>query len=211
MTHIILVRHGHVEGIRPERFRGRTNIPLSVLGRRQAEITARSIAARWKIVAVYTSPLERCQETGRLIGEAAGIVSHLLDGLNDLDYGEWRWKTHEEVRAATPDLLHQWFVSPDLFRFPRGESLQELAARAASVLQLIQSYAHERVVMVSHDSVNRALLMQAMALPLASYWRIAQSPCAISEVEIEGERACVTRLNDTSHLGRPVSRAEARH
>ncbi len=40
MTKLILVRHGHVEGISPERLRGRAELPLTELGRREAQITA---------------------------------------------------------------------------------------------------------------------------------------------------------------------------
>ena len=46
MTKIILVRHGHVEGISPERFRGRVDLTLTAEGRRQAEVTAHRIRAR---------------------------------------------------------------------------------------------------------------------------------------------------------------------
>jgi broad specificity phosphatase PhoE len=37
MTKILLVRHGHVEGISPERFRGRANLPLTARGWRASE------------------------------------------------------------------------------------------------------------------------------------------------------------------------------
>jgi broad specificity phosphatase PhoE len=37
MTRIILTRHGHVEGIEPRRFRGRTELPLTARGRAEAE------------------------------------------------------------------------------------------------------------------------------------------------------------------------------
>jgi probable phosphoglycerate mutase len=43
MTKILLVRHGPVEGIFPERFRGRPDLPLTAEGRRQAEATARAV------------------------------------------------------------------------------------------------------------------------------------------------------------------------
>src|SRR5258705_9769132 len=73
MTKIILVRHGHVEGIDPPRFRGQTDVELSELGMRQARETARHIRACWSPVAVYTSPLRRCVATGQAISEATGI------------------------------------------------------------------------------------------------------------------------------------------
>ena len=56
MTKLILVRHGHVEGISPERFRGRAELPLTDTGRREAEATAARIAASWRPAAIYTSP-----------------------------------------------------------------------------------------------------------------------------------------------------------
>src|SRR5258708_30393194 len=64
MTKLILARHGHVEGISPERFRGRAELPLTAAGRREAELTAARIAASWRPAAIYTSPMGRCVDTG---------------------------------------------------------------------------------------------------------------------------------------------------
>ena len=68
MTKIILVRHGHVQGISPERFRGRADLELTPEGRRQAEATARRIRAGWTAAALYASPLSRCLTTAEAIG-----------------------------------------------------------------------------------------------------------------------------------------------
>src|SRR5207237_6109308 len=64
MTKIILVRHGHVEGISPERFRGRADLILTPEGHRQAEAAAHRIHATWRPAAVYTSPMGRSRATG---------------------------------------------------------------------------------------------------------------------------------------------------
>ena len=88
MTKIILVRHGHVEGISPERFRGRADLALTPEGRRQADTTARRIHAVWAPAAIYTSPLSRARETGEAIGKPFGLSPSLLDGLVDIDYGQ---------------------------------------------------------------------------------------------------------------------------
>jgi broad specificity phosphatase PhoE len=60
----------------------------------------------------------------------------------------------------------------------------------------------ETVVFVGHDSVNRALLLQLLDQPLSAYWRIAQAPCAITEIDIINGRICVQRMNETHHLER---------
>jgi len=46
MTRLVLVRHGHVEGIDPKRIRGRADIPLTPEGLRQARAAVAYIAAR---------------------------------------------------------------------------------------------------------------------------------------------------------------------
>jgi phosphoserine phosphatase len=203
MKKIILTRHGHVEGISPERFRGRTDVPLTEQGKAEAKAVAARIARTWKPTAVYTSPMSRCIATGEEIAKACQVTSQTLDGLNDLDYGQWQWRTHEEVRAASPDLFAAWHATPHLIRFPGGDSLQDLVARTADALRLVISRhlaETETVALVGHDSVNRTLLMQLLDQPLSAYWRVAQKPCAINEIDITGGRIRVLRVNETCHL-----------
>ena len=203
MTKIILTRHGHVEGIEPMRFRGRTELPLTKLGRAQAKTVAARIAKTWTTAKVYTSPMGRSVETGQEIAKACRIASEPMETLNDLDYGAWQWHTHEEVQATWPDLFAAWYRTPHLVQFPEGESLQDLVARAANALRFILDR-HvsnaETVVLVGHDSVNRALLLQCLDQSLSAYWRIAQEPCAINEIDIIDGRICVRRMNETHHL-----------
>jgi|SRR5215469_4608555 len=201
MTKIILVRHGHVEGIDPPRFRGRTELPLTKIGMRQAQQTAQRIAAHWNPLSLYTSPMGRCVATGQAISELIGTRGQILEDLNDLNYGTWQGRSYEDVRAESPELFALWFASPHLVRFPRGDSLQDLVARAGDALRFVRDrHREETVVMVGHDSVNRALLLQLIEQPLAAYWRLEQSPCAISEIAITGARVCVHRINETGHL-----------
>ena len=198
MTRLLVVRHGHVEGMSPERFRGRRDIDLSHLGAQQAQATARGIAGRWRPVAIYSSPLRRCLQTAAAIGAACGgLEPAVLDDLNDLDYGDWEWHTHEEVRTRWPELFECWFAAPQLVRFPHGESFQDLLARMANVLRWIREW-HEdgTVVVVGHSSANRALLLQTLDQPLSAYWRFAQDPCSVSDIELLPRTATVQRFNE---------------
>lgn len=203
MTKLILTRHGHVEGISPKRFRGRTDVPLTELGRAEVAAVAARIAAGWTPRQVYTSPMSRCVATATAIAAACRLEVEILEDLNDLDYGEWQWRTDEEVAAATPELLNAWHTTPHLIRFPQGDSLQDLVARSADALRFVLSRHRgdaDSVVLVAHDSVNRAVLLQLLDQPLSAYWRLAQQPCALNEIDIIDGRVRVLRVNDTSHL-----------
>jgi len=202
MTKILLTRHGHVEGILPERFRGRAELALTDRGLAQADALAARIAAHWKPAAVYTSPLQRCAVTGGKIAAACGIAASVHDGLGDIDYGAWQMRTHEEVSAETPAAYRLWREKPHLVRFPGGESLQDVVARTADVLRMVLArHATDTVVLVGHDSVNRALLLQLLDQPLSAYWRLSQDPCTLNEIEVAAAGDVrIERINDTSHL-----------
>jgi phosphoserine phosphatase len=86
-------------------------------------------------------------------------------------------------------------------RFPGSESLQEVVLRTADALRLmLERHPLGTVVLVAHDSVNRALLLQLLDQPLSAYWRIAQDPCAISEIEVADGFARAKRINESQHL-----------
>ena len=125
----------------------------------------------------------------------------VLDGLMDLDYGAWQMRTHDEVKAEAPDSFRLWHSAPHLVRFPGGESLQDLVARTSDALRVaLARHPKETVVMVGHDSVNKALLLQLLDQPLSAYWKVAQDPCTLNEADIDGGVIQVRRINDTSHL-----------
>jgi broad specificity phosphatase PhoE len=201
MTKILLIRHGHVEGISPERFRGRADLPLTEEGRGQAEATARRVRAGWQPVAVYTSPLSRCRETGAAIGRPFGLAPIVLEGLVDIDYGQWQGLTPQDAQCRWPVELDLWYRAPEQAEIPGGETLAQVRARAVAALRTIrQQHPRDTVVAVAHDSVNRAILLHALDAPLRHYWRIRQHPCAINELDVTEDAVIVVSVNQTDHL-----------
>lgn len=201
---VLLIRHGHVEGIEPARFRGRFDVALSENGQAQARAVAARIAGHWHVRAVYTSPLRRCVDTADRIAGACNAGRTILETLNDIDYGSWEWKTHEEIHRAFPELFARWFAHPDRMRFPSGDSLQDLIARTAEAMRILQAdHPDDTVVVVTHESACRAILLQALDQSASAYWRLTLHPCAISEFEMDWNQIRVVRINETCHLDMP--------
>ena len=65
MTKIVLTRHGHVEGIKPERFRGREPLQLTARGVAEAAALAQYIAGRWRPSHIYNQSDEPLHRNGR--------------------------------------------------------------------------------------------------------------------------------------------------
>jgi phosphoserine phosphatase len=201
MTTILLTRHGHVDGIKPERFRGREPLLLTARGRAQAIAAAQRIAAVWRPKRIYTSPMGRCIETAAAIAKACGIATETCDDLNDIDYGAWQFKFFADAEAQDPALFAAWLATPHLVRFPGGESLQDVAARAGNVVRLMLArHPDETIVLVGHDSVNRVLLLALLDLPISAYWRFAQEPCCLNVIDLSGAKVTIRSINETQHL-----------
>jgi probable phosphoglycerate mutase len=82
----------------------------------------------------------RCVETGAVIAEACGVAAEVCGDLNDIDYGAWQFKTFERAQKDDPVLFAAWFATPQCVRFPRGESLQDVAARAGNVVRFAHAW-----------------------------------------------------------------------
>jgi len=201
-TRIVLVRHGHVEGIDPPRFRGQTDLPLTGLGTRQAEMTRDLLANLPHPDAAYASPLSRCMTTARIIAQPRSLAVVPMPSFLDINYGDWQGRSYRDVQQADPEGFARWFDAPQLAAIPGGETLLQLAGRVAETMRaIITRHRGETVLLVGHDSVNRVLLLLALDLPLSRLWHLRQDPCAINLVtHHDGNGWRVLSVNEASHL-----------
>lgn len=198
---LVLVRHGHVEGIHPERFRGQLDLPLTALGHEQAALTAKYIADNWQVKGVYTSPLGRCKDTGTAIANAQGLSIEPLPELIDINYGKWQGRTREEVKESETEQFNAWMTQPQLTVIEGADTLQDVQARLVRALDnMWRHHPGETVVAVGHDSTNRVLLTLGLDMPLSRYWHLQQDPCAINVLQFDASGCRVVAVNQTSHL-----------
>jgi len=208
VTTIVLVRHGQTEWNRDGRFRGRSDVALDPVGRAQAQACARRIAAGWRPSAVYSSPLSRAVHTAQPIAEQQGLKVSVRQHLIDLNFGDWEGLKLSEARLRWPDLVDGWLGDPGSVRPPRGEGLETLRERAlAEVRSLARAHAEETIVVVSHDALNRVLVLAALDAPLGAFFRVGQDTAAINVLSVDEQGIVVEVVNDTCHL-QPASSQE---
>ncbi len=201
-TRIVLIRHGQTVWNREARFRGRADIPLDEVGLAQAAATARYVAARWPVTAVYASPLRRTLQTAEAVARAQGLSVQPYEGLVDIHFGELQGLLAEEAEQRYPDIYRAWMVAPHTVQFPGGESLEIVRARImAGVRELVARHPGQAIALVSHTVANRVLLCAVLGLGNDRFWRLGQETCAVNlfDAEDDGDFT-VHLLNDTSHL-----------
>ena len=86
MTDLLLIRHA-VNNWVGDRLAGWTpGVHLNDQGREQAAALSRRLAG-WPIEAIYSSPLERAQETAQAVAEPHGLPVQIEEGVGESRYG----------------------------------------------------------------------------------------------------------------------------
>lgn len=197
MSTVLLVRHGLTALTGPV-LTGRTpGVHLDDRGRGQADALAQRVAAL-PIAAVVTSPLERCVETADMIAAAQKKAPqrHVDERLIECGYGDWTGKALKDL--ARDPLWKVVQSQPSAVRFPNGESLLEVAARAVACIREWDARLGADAVWVacSHGDVIKAILADALGLHLDQFQRIVVDPCSTSIVRYTDTRPYVLRSND---------------
>jgi broad specificity phosphatase PhoE len=200
MTRVYLVRHGQTEWNRELRFRGRVDIQLNENGHKQASAITDTLKDKG-INAIYTSPLRRSIETARPAAVVFQIEPTIVQGLIDINYGEWEGLAYDEVRQRYADLYLQWEKRPDLVAFPMGESLDDVRKRAFSAFtEIVEKNRGKSILIIPHRVINKVLLCALLGLSNASFWRIRQDTGCINVIEYSDRRFVLITMNDTCHL-----------
>lgn len=204
VTTLVLLRHGETL-LTPQRRlsgSGGSDPGLSPAGRAQAQAVAEALAHRGGIEAVVTSPMRRCRETARAVAARLGLGVQVERDLREADFGAWEGLTFAEVRERHPDDLSAWLASPEVPPSGAGETMQQVARRAAAVRDgLMARHAGATVLVVSHVGPIRTLVRLALRAPAHTLFRMEVAAASLSTVTYEGDgTATVRALNDTHHL-----------
>jgi broad specificity phosphatase PhoE len=198
-----LVRHGETQWSKLGRHTGRTDIPLTDRGRREAGLLAARLGAR-RFVRVFTSPLCRAAGTCRLAGY--GDVAEPRDDLMEWDYGDYEGMTTPQIRAERP----RWLLWTD--GAPGGESAADVGARTDRVIAELRGIDGD-VAVFAHGHVLRVLAARWVGLRPSEGRLLALGTTAISVLGYERELPVIINWNEDCHLPREavVAQRAIRH
>ena len=129
MLKIFLLRHGETAwNADNNRYCGRSDIPLTEKGIRQAEEVKKQMKGI-ELTKVFSSPLQRAFTTARI---ASGREPIKDDRLTEADFGAWEGKTKEEFIAENESLWLDWMSDPAIHRAGgSGETGAQIVARVS--------------------------------------------------------------------------------
>lgn len=171
---LTLVCHASTAALRASAFPADEPLDAQALRRLRGLASSRLCAADRH----WTSPALRARETAAALGFDA-VVDPLL---KECDYGRWAGLTLEAVQAREAEAVGTWLQDPA--SAPHGgEPITGLLSRVATWLAAQQETAG-RTVAVTHASVIRAAIVQALGAEPRSFWRIDIAP--LSTIVLRG-------------------------
>ena len=184
---IWLIRHGQTEWSLSGAHTGRTDLPLTDAGRRNAIAVGHWLAGR-KFSLVLTSPLSRARETCRLAGygDAAQIDANLCEW----DYGNYEGRTTADIRKGLPE-WSLWRDGP-----LHGETVEQVGVRAEAVLARVSQSAGD-VALFAHGHILRILTARWLGLPSDCGRMFALSTASVSMLGYERDTRVISLWNLT--------------
>jgi ribonuclease H / adenosylcobalamin/alpha-ribazole phosphatase len=199
-TVTVLLRHGQTPMSVQKRYSGRSDVPLTDVGVRQAAAAAKRLASAGLDV-IVTSPLRRAVATAQEVAAATGAPVVTDEGFRETDFGAWEGLTFAEVRERWPAEITTWLADPEVAP-PGGESFTDVSARVtAARSRVLAGREGQTVLIVSHVTPIKTLVAAALLAPPEALYRMHLDVAALSEIDWYADGPAVLRsFNDTGHL-----------
>ncbi|MBI6550060.1 adenosylcobalamin/alpha-ribazole phosphatase [Xenorhabdus lircayensis] len=187
-----LVRHGQTQANIDGVFCGKTDLPLTETGTKQAQ----QIAIALKNItfqSIHCSEMQRAQQTAQIISPSSILFPPSrfsppnIDSdyrLNELDFGAWELRHHEDIAKADSQAWLRWLADWQNGCPTGGESFSHFAERVEEYTgELCSATASANHLIVAHQGVLGLLLAKLLKLPITAMWSFPFQQGAYSIVD----------------------------
>ncbi len=192
LPEVYLGRHGETDWTVSNRHTGRTDLPLTERGERNAA-NLRNRLRGLTFTRVLVSPLGRARRTCELAGFAD--VAEVVPDLTEWDYGAYEGRRTPEIRGERPG----WYMFRD--GCPEGESVTDVGARADRVIARLRE-AGGRTLLFGHGHFFRVLAARWIGLPPGEARHLLMNTASLSILTYEHtlDDPAVRLWNDDRHV-----------
>ena len=167
VTTVYVVRHGETDYNLGPRYQGQLDIPLNANGRRQGDLLGQAMKNH-HIDAVFSSPLGRAMETGRLIAQYHDNMEVTpVHGLEEIDVGVFEGKHYTEAAKEYPEIIRCVREAPAHIQYPQGECTRDVFERVSKTIsEIVDANRGKTIVIVSHGFAIQNYIHYTTGKPL---------------------------------------------
>lgn len=191
---ITLIRHTALN-VEPHICYGQSDVEVAATFETETQALLQKLQGL-RFDAIYTSPLQRCQRLARVLHSALDCEAEEVrpdDRLKELHFGDWEMVPWDAIPREEFD---RWANDYANLAPPNGETFSQMHARAKGFLEDVCAHSYGRsLLVVTHGGLIRALIAEALGLPLKRLFRFAIDHGSVTQLEFKGEVPRVLRIN----------------
>ncbi len=167
-TNILLVRHGQTMWNAQKRWQGNQNSNLTDEGIAQA-YKAKKIIDEFDVDFAYVSPLERAQDTIKIILEDRHIKINILENIKEINLGPWEGQLIAQTEQNEPTEFDNFWNNPDKFFLEGAENFSLVQNRVVQALEeIFEKHEGSNILIVSHGISIKVALAFYKDLPISA-------------------------------------------
>ena len=199
---VILVRHGQSEGNLHHQFLGHTDLELTELGHKQAELTAAQLDDT-DIDIIYASDLKRAWQTAEHIADRKQLSIIADSQLREVYAGKWEGLEFESIYKEYREDFSVWLENIGFSRCTGGESFIELYERVICELNRIAELNDGMTVCIAtHATPIRCARLKAFEYGFDKAKDIGwTNNASITTIDIEDGKFTMILDNYHEHMG----------
>lgn len=148
---ILLMRHGETLWNLENKVLGRTDIPLTVIGKEQAKSAARLLSSE-NIDIIFTSPLSRALDTSNIVSSMQENRCPVIaeNCLIEQDFGIFEGRLRNDYEYQENK---RFFFK----KYPQGESYLDVAARVYPFIYRLKTSSYSKALIITHGGICRII------------------------------------------------------
>lgn len=179
------------------------DVDLCEEGYRQASLLGERLF-RENIQAVYSSDLIRAVRTASAANLYWNVEHFIRPELREISFGHMEGMSDEEIGVTYKEFKTLQSKMDQDIPYPGGECAADVVRRAMPVLMELTESGYDRIAVVTHGGVIRALTTHILQAPLSKWRALGKNleNCSITELDWDKRagRFILERFNDHAHL-----------
>ena len=193
---IIFLRHGQAENNTKRILAGRTEgVPLTKIGIEQAENIGKYLKPI-DISAIYSSPIERANNTAKIVAESNSIDYKLDERLTELDMGKFTRMPYDEIFAKHGNVFLKFYSNDPIISEYNVETFPHVQKRVMDMLDYtIKKHDQENVLLVTHMDPIKSVIAKVMDLKPSSLFELIIANCSLTIIKHHDEKLSLSAIN----------------
>ena len=193
---IIFLRHGQAENNTKRILAGRTEgVPLTKIGIEQAENIGKYLKPI-DISAIYSSPIERADNTAKIVAESNSIDYKLDERLTELDMGKFTRMPYDEIFAKHGNVFLKFYSNDPIISEHNVETFPHVQKRVMDMLDYtIKKHDQENVLLVTHMDPIKSVIAKVMDLKPLFLFELIIANCSLTIIKHHDEKLSLSAIN----------------